>query len=78
MEILIGILFLIGVHYWTSPERKANNYIPPDGMKTDYSKANADIVLKGKDYYYKKMASGGYNIPDPYYKKKNNDNKPNK
>lgn len=47
-------------------------------MKTDYDKANADIVLKGKDYYYKKMASGGYNIPDPYYKKKNNDNKSNK
>lgn len=46
-----------------APEWKSNNYIPPSGMEIDWGKASMDITLHGKDYFYRKHASGGYNVP---------------
>lgn len=72
MEIIASIIFIIVFYCMCkAPEWKSNNYVPPAGMKTDYRQANIDITLHGKDYYYKKHASGGYNVPDPYYNKQN-------
>lgn len=65
METLLSILLIIGFYcIYKMPEWKSNNYTPPPGMKTDHRQANIDLTLHGKNYYYRKHASGGYNIPD--------------
>ena len=65
MKIIASIIFIIVIYCLChATEWKSNNYVPPKGMKTDYKQANIDIALHGKDYYHKKHASGGYNIPD--------------
>lgn len=64
MEIIASIILIIVVYCMCKmPEWKSNNYTPPSGMETDYRQASVDLTLHGKDYYYKKHASGGYNIP---------------
>lgn len=71
METLAGIIFIIVIYcIYKMPEWKSNNYTPLPGMKIDYGQASVDLTLHGKDYYRKK-ATGGYNIPNPYYNKKN-------
>lgn len=65
METLLGIISIIVVYCMCkAPEWKSNNYIPPKGMRTDWGQASTDITLHGKDYYYRKHAVGGYNVPD--------------
>lgn len=64
MEIIASIILIIVVYCMCKmPEWKSNNYTPPPGMETDWGKASTDITLHGKDYYYRKHASGGYNVP---------------
>lgn len=65
MEIFASIILIAVVYCMChATEWRSNNYIPPKGMKTDWRAANTDLTLYGKDYYYKKHAAGGYNIPD--------------
>lgn len=58
--IMIGtVVVLVNKDKWAS-----DNRISPPGKKMDYNSATTDILTKGKDYYYKKHLSGGYDIPD--------------
>ena len=73
MEFFLSIGLIIVVYVLCKmPEWKAQNRVSPPGMKTDWQAMSNDRILKGmsnRDIYIKQN-QGGYDIPDPYSKKK--------
>lgn len=65
MGTLLGIAFCVVLYLIVkTPERRSNNRTTPSGYHKDWDKANRDIILKGKDYYYKQNLDGKYDVPD--------------
>lgn len=65
VEFIILVIIFGGIYIATkSTEWKSNNRPTPKGYHTNWTQANIDIATKGKDYYYKKHLSGGYDVPD--------------
>ena len=65
VEFIIFVIVCVVIYVATkSTEWKSNNRSTLPGYHTDWTQANIDIATKGKDYYYKKHLSGGYDVPD--------------
>ena len=73
METLIGLIvfgLIIGIPLYKR-EHTFNNRISPDGYKTDYGAMSHDLAMgKSKNEVMSKANRGGYDVPDPYSKKK--------
>lgn len=65
MEIVLSIAFIVFLIWiWNKDKWASNNRVSPPETTHDWSKANADIVLKGEDYYHKQNLAGKYDIPN--------------
>lgn len=73
METLIGLIVLgliVGIPLYKR-EHTFNNRTSPPGYKTDWEAMNHDLAMgKSKNDVKDKFNRGGYDIPDPYSKKK--------
>lgn len=72
METLLGLalLFLFFGLPSLMREHKFNNRTSPNGYKTDYGAMNHDLTMgMSKNDVKDKFNRGGYDVPDPYYKK---------
>ena len=65
MGTLLGIAFCVVLFVIVKKaDRRSYNRTTPSGYHKDLVKANRDIILKGKDYYYKQNLDGKYDVPD--------------
>ena len=60
-ELIIGVI-IIGIVYVLSHlnEWQSNNRVCPPGKEMDWTQANIDINVKGKEYFYKQHLAGKY------------------
>lgn len=52
-----------------------SNYKPPEGYRIDRRKADLDMKVFGKNYFYKHLNAGYYDVPDEFYAMKNKNSK---
>lgn len=73
METLIGLIvfgLIIGIPLYKR-EHTFNNRTSPDGYRTDWGAMNRDLTTgMSKNDVKDKFNRGGYDVPDPYSKKK--------
>lgn len=62
---LIGSIIMIGFFVWLAKgtEWRSNHRVSPPGYEHDWTKANVDIALHGKDYYHQQNLKGKYDRP---------------